>query len=147
LKGKAVPQLAAYLSYDGNCAEAMSFYAKVLGAKVDALITYGQAPMGDGFACPPSHVDRVMHAHLVHKDFSLMAGDVPPGDTYKGIVGAMLALSYDSADEGQRVFAALSEGGTVTMPLAETFWADVFGMVTDRFGTPWGVNGGSKPMA
>lgn len=141
-----MPQLAAYLSYDGNCAEAMKFYAKLLGAQVDTLITYGQAPMGDQ-PCPPSHADRVMHAHLVHKDFSLMAGDVPPGDSYKGIVGAMLALSFDTAAEGNRIFNALADGGTVTMPLAETFWAESFGMVTDRFGTPWGVNGGMKPMA
>ena len=49
--------------------------------------------------------------------------------------------------EGNRIFNALADGGTVTMPLAETFWAESFGMVTDRFGTPWGVNGGMKPMA
>lgn len=142
-----MPQLAAYLSYDGNCADAMKFYAKTLGAKVETLITYGEAPMGDDLECPPSHVNRIMHAHLVHEDFSLMAGDVPPGDTYKGITGAMLALTYDTAAEGKRIFAALADGGTVTMPLAETFWAETFGMVTDRFGTPWGVNGGMKPMA
>jgi PhnB protein len=141
-----MPQLAAYLSYDGNCAEAMRFYAKVLGAKVQTLITYGQAPMGDQPG-PPEHADRIMHAHLVHKDFSLMAGDAPPGVPYQGIVGAMMALSYPKAEEGRRVFDALADGGTVTMPLAETFWAETFGMVTDRFGTPWGVNGGMKPMA
>jgi PhnB protein len=59
--------------------------------------------------------------------------------------GIMLTLTYPTAEEGRRVFAALADGGTITMPLAETFWADVFGMVTDRFGAPWGVNGGMKP--
>jgi PhnB protein len=76
-----------------------------------------------------------------------MAGDVPPGVPYAGVQGIMLALSYPTADEGRRIFAALAEGGTVTMPPGETFWAESFGMVTDRFGTPWGVNGGMKPPA
>jgi PhnB protein len=58
----------------------------------------------------------------------------------------MLALTYPTSAEAKRVFAALADGGSVTMPLGETFWADVFGMVTDRYGTPWGINGGPKPM-
>jgi PhnB protein len=138
-----MPQLNAYLSYDGNCAEAMKFYAKVLGAKVEALITYAQMP-GEQPA-PPSHAGKIMHAYLVHPDFSLMAGDVPPGVRYEGINGVMMTLTYPTAAEGKRVFEALADGGKITMPLVETFWADVFGMVTDRFGTPWGVNGGPKP--
>ena len=141
-----MPQLNAYLSFDGTCAEAMRFYERVLGAKLEALITYGQMPMGER-PVPPEHADRVMHAYLVHPDFSLMAGDVPPGVSYAGVHGVMLALTYPTAGEARAIFAALAEGGTVNMPLAETFWADTFGMVIDRFGTPWGVNGGAKPPA
>lgn len=140
-----MPQLCAYLSYDGNCAEAMKFYERVLGARLEALITYGDAPMDD-MPMPPEHKGRIMHAYLVHPDFALMAGDTPPGVPYAGINGAMMAITYPTAAEGRKVFEALAEGGTVTMPLAETFWADTFGMVTDRFGTPWGVNGGPKAM-
>lgn len=143
-KGSAMPQLNAYLSYDGNCAEAMKFYARVLGAKLDALMTYREMP-GDQ-PVPPSHADRIMHAYLVHPDFALMAGDTPPGAPYQGVHGVMMTLTYPTAAEGRRVFEALAEGGTVNMPLGETFWADSFGMVTDRFGTPWGVNGGSKTI-
>jgi PhnB protein len=66
---------------------------------------------------------------------------------FEGIKGAMLALTYPGADEARRIFAALAEGGSVQMPLGETFWAEAFGMVTDRFGTPWGINGGPKEMA
>jgi PhnB protein len=138
-------QLCAYLSYNGNCAEAMAFYARVLDAKVEALITYAQMPDGD--PVPPEHADRIMHAHLVHPDFALMAGDTPPGVPFEGIKGAMLALTYPSAAEARRIFAALAEGGSVQMPLGETFWAEAFGMVTDRFGTPWGINGGPKAMS
>jgi len=138
-------QLCAYLSYNGNCAEAMAFYARVLDAKVEALITYAQMPDGD--PVPPEHADRIMHAHLVHPDFALMAGDTPPGVPFEGIKGAMLALTYPSAAEARRIFGALAEGGTVQMPLGETFWAEAFGMVIDRFGTPWGINGGPKAMS
>ncbi|MGC4395304.1 VOC family protein [Hydrogenophaga sp. T2] len=137
-------QLSPYLSYDGNCADAMRFYAELFGAKLEALITFGQMPQE--MPCPPGGEHRVMHAHLVHPGFSLMAGDTPPGMAYQGIQGAMMAISFDEPAEAQRVFAALSQGGTVTMPLAETFWAQTFGMVTDRFGTPWGINGGPKAM-
>lgn len=138
-----MPQLNAYLSFDGTCTQAMKYYERVLGAKLEALITYGQTPMGER-PVPPSHADRVMHAYLVHPDFALMAGDTPPGVPHAGMQGIMLTLTYPTADEGRRVFAALAEGGTIRMPLGETFWADSFGMVIDRFGTPWGVNGGMK---
>ncbi|AOF86749.1 hypothetical protein BSY239_440 [Hydrogenophaga sp. RAC07] len=137
-------QLCAYLSYNGDCAEAMAFYAKVLGARLEALITYGQMP-GE-MPVPAEHADRVMHAYLVHPDFAIMAGDTPPGVPYAGIQGCMLAITYPTVAEATRVFNALAEGGKVGMPLAETFWADTFGMVTDRFGTPWGINGGPREM-
>lgn len=137
-------QLSPYLSYDGQCAEAMAFYAELLGARLEALITYGQMP--DAMPCPPGGEHLVMHAHLVHPGFSLMAGDAPPGMKHERIQGAMLAITLDEPAEAERVFRALSDGGNVTMPLAETFWARSFGMVTDRFGTPWGVNGGPKPL-
>ncbi len=136
--------LSPYLSSNGNCAEAMKFYATLFGAKLEALMTYGD--LKDQMPCPPGGEKLVMHAYLVHPGFTLMAGDTPPGMEFKGIAGAMMAITFDTPAEAQRVFKALSEGGTVTMPLEETFWAKTFGMVTDRFGTPWGVNGGPKEM-
>jgi PhnB protein len=140
-----MPQLHAYLSYDGNCADAMRFYAQVLGAELKALITYAQAPQAQ--PVPAQAADRIMHAYLVHPDFALMAGDAPLGMPYAGIQGVMMTLTYPHADEARRVFAALAEGGKVNMPLTETFWAETFGMLIDRFGTPWGINGGPKPLA
>lgn len=137
-------QLHAYLSFDGNCAEAMKYYARVLGAKVETQITYGEVPGGE--APPPGHSDKIMHAHLVHKDFSLMAGDIPPGLPYAGVQGVMLTLTFDKVAEAQRVFAALADGGQVQMPMGETFWAEQFGMLTDRFGMPWGINGAPKAI-
>ena len=87
-----------------------------------------------------------MHAYLVHKDFVLMAGDSMVGEPYEGMRGIMMTLTYPTASEAKRVFEVLAEGGHVQMPLGETFWAETFGMVTDRFGTPWAVNGGSKQL-
>lgn len=138
-----MPELNPYLSFDGTCKQAMKFYEQVLGAKLEALITYGEMPQGDQ-PVPPSHAGRVMHAYLVGPGFTLMAGDAPPGAKYAGIQGVMLTLTYPTAAEGKRVFNALADGGAVTMPLQETFWAEAFGMVSDKFGVPWGVNGGMK---
>jgi len=75
-----------------------------------------------------------------------MAGDAPAGMPYEGIKGAMMALQYDTIDQAQSAFHALSQGGNVTMPLSPTFWAKTFGMVTDKFGVSWAVNGEPIPM-
>lgn len=139
-----MPQLCAYLSFNGDCADAMRFYADLLGAKLEALMTYGQMPGGE--PVPPEHAGKIMHAYLVHPDFALMAGDAMPGVPFDGMKGVMLAITYPTAGEAERIYQALAEGGTVQMPLGETFWADRFGMVTDRFGTAWAVNGGPREM-
>ncbi|WP_066272005.1 VOC family protein [Hydrogenophaga palleronii] len=138
-------QLAAYLSFDGTCAEAMQFYARLLNAKLEVLITYGEMPACDE-PVPAAHAGRIMHAYLVHPDFVLMAGDTPPGQPFSGMQGVMLAITFPTVAEAERVFKALAKDGKVTMPLGETFWAETFGMVTDRYGTAWSINGGAKEM-
>lgn len=139
-----MPQMNAYLTFSGNCAEAMRFYAQALGAELQALMTYGEAPGSEQI--PPGNADRIMHAYLVHPDFVLMAGDAMSGRPFDGMRGFGLALTYPDVAEAQRVFGLLAEGGHIDMPLGETFWAAVFGGVTDRFGTPWLVNGGPKTV-
>ena len=134
-----MPALDAYLIFDGQCADAMRFYAKVLGGKLEPMMTFGDAPMCDQL--PPGSADRIMHARLTLDGRTLMASDTPPGQPYEGIKGVSLSLLYPTVADAQRVYAALSEGGRVTMPLQKTFWAEVFGMVVDRFGTPWMING------
>ena len=137
-------ELSNYLSFDGNCAEAMRFYEKALNGKLVALLTHAQTPIAD--QTPPADADRIMHARLEFDGGVLMAGDAPSASSFAGMKGFSLALSYDTEEQGRRVFEALSEGGKVTMPYGETFWAKGFGMVTDRFGTPWMVNGAMLPM-
>jgi len=96
---------------------------------------------------PTRTVDRVMHARLEFGDgTSLYAGDCPPGMPYQGMHGVSIALNYDSVEEAQQIFDALAEGGTVTLPFSDTFWAKKFGMAKDRFGCHWMVNGGQIEM-
>jgi PhnB protein len=137
-----MPQLNAYLSFDGTCAEAMRFYERTLGAKLEMLMTNRESPIADQM--PPGNEDRVIHARLVHADFVLMAGDAMVGQPYEAMKGITLTLSYPTVAEARRVFDGLSAGGTVTMPMQESFWADAFGMLVDRYGTPWIVNGALK---
>ncbi|MBU6437146.1 MAG: VOC family protein [Betaproteobacteria bacterium] len=132
-------QPIAYLAYDGNCAEAMRFYAQALGGKVD-ILTFGQSPMAE--QTPPEARGRVMHARLTLADGgTLYAGDCPPGMPYSGIHGVSITLNYATVAQAERAFNALGAGGKVTMPFEPTFWAKRFGMLTDRYGCHWIVNG------
>lgn len=135
-----MPHPTAYLSFDGTCADAMRFYERVLDARLEILMTNGASPMAEHFA-PETH-GRIMHARLALPDGGmLMAGDCPTNMPYEGIRGVTLTLSYDSVAEAERVFAALGDGGKVTMAMQPVFWARACGMIVDRFGTPWVVNG------
>ena len=139
-------QLNPYLSFNGDGAEAFAFYEKVFGGKAQCM-TFGQMPPGDGPGCdalPPGWSDKIMHGQLAVGQGLLMGSDGMPGQ-YKAPQGVGLGVSADSSAEAERIFAALSEGGKVTMPMAETFWAHRFGMVTDRFGFDWLINH-LKPM-
>jgi len=130
-----------YLVFNGTCAEAMTFYNGVLGGKLD-LMKYGGTPAAEHV--PAALHDKVMHACLSFGDHCVMASDSAPGqpDEMKGM---SVTLHYEKPEDADRVFAALSEKGSVAMPIGETFWAKRFGTLVDRFGTPWMINC-SKPM-
>ncbi|MBA4284210.1 MAG: VOC family protein [Xanthomonadaceae bacterium] len=130
-----------YLSFAGNCREAFEFYARVLRGTIVAMMRQGDAPIADQL--PPESRDAVMHAQLQIGDQVLMGGDAPPGSPKPA--GICVTLNIDAVDEAERVYAALAEGGTTVMPIAETFWAQRFGIVHDRYGTPWMINC-MKPM-
>jgi len=139
-----MPEISAYLFFDGNCAEAMRFYERTLGGKL-TLMTHADAPAGA--QAPPGNADRVMHARLaLDGGGALMASDEMAGHAYAGMKEFKLSLTYKTAAEAQRVFDALAEGGQVNLPFQKTFWSEGFGMLVDRFGTPWmvGVAGASS---
>lgn len=135
--------LSPYLNFDGNCKEAFEFYARVFGGKAD-IQTFGQSPMAD--QADPAMRDRVLHARLPIGKSELMASDAPPDKKFESPRGFAVSIQLDAAADADRVFNALAEGGSVSMPIQETFWAERFGMCIDRFGTPWMVNC-SKAMA
>jgi PhnB protein len=140
-----MPHPIAYLGFDGNCAEAMRFYERALGGKLEALMTNGASPMAAH--CPPESHDRIMHARLALPGGGvLMAGDCPGNAAYEGIKGVALTLNYDTVAEAEQRFAALAAGGKITMPMQPTFWAKTWGMLVDRYGTPWIVNGELLPI-
>jgi PhnB protein len=133
-------QLNAYLFFDGTCAEAMRFYERTLGGKMEIMMTYAETPMAA--QSPPGAADRILHARLDIDDGTLMASDSMVGQPYGGMKGFSLLLTYPTVAEAKRVFDALSAGGQVIMPFEKTFWVEAFCMLVDRFGTPWMINGG-----
>ena len=136
-----MPTLDHYLFFNGSCAEAMRFYHRTLGGELQKMMTYAESPQPD--ACHAGGEDRVMHACLVLDGRMLMASDTPPNHPHEPPAGFALALNYPSAAEARLIFDLLANGGSVTMPMQKTFWAETFGMLTDRFGTPWMVGGGT----
>jgi uncharacterized protein YndB with AHSA1/START domain/uncharacterized glyoxalase superfamily protein PhnB len=145
--------LNTYLFFDGQCEDAFRLYESVLGGKITGLMRYADAPSG-----PPAFkgCQRIIHVSLRVGDRVLMGSDTPPGrvepmpsghrpEEYKTPQGFRANVSVDTPAEAERIYHALAEGGAVAMPIGETFFAQRFGMLTDRFGTPWMINC-LKPM-
>ncbi len=133
----------AYLNFNGRCEEAFQFYARCLGGTIEAMIPHAGTPGAEHV--PAEWHDKIMHARMSVPDGVLMGSDSPP-DQYKPPSGFAIALHPKEASEAERIFAALSEQGTVQMPIQQTFWATRFGMLTDRFGIPWMVNCEASPQ-
>jgi PhnB protein len=131
-------QLNPYLMFNGQCEAAFKFYAKVLGGKIEAMMTHEGTPAEEHVS--PEWRKKIMHARLVVGDKILMASDAPPDRSDGTMKGFSVTLGTDSPVEAERIFHALAENGTVRMPIQETFWATRFGMLTDQFGTPWMIN-------
>ena len=126
-----------YLSFQGKCKEAFTFYEKVLQGKIGFMMTYGESPMADQTA--PEARNNVMHASLQVGDQSIMGADAPPQHASKP-AGFCVSIGVKEVGEGERIFKALSDGGKVQMPFAKTFWSPGFGMLIDRYDIPWMVN-------
>ncbi|MBV9559936.1 MAG: VOC family protein [Bradyrhizobium sp.] len=134
-----VTDFVTYLSFDGKCEEAFKHYEKVFRGKILMMMRHSDAPKDSGVPQNPETANRIMHARLEAGGRLLMGSDAPNRGSSKP-QGFCVSVGVDKPAEAERIFKELSEGGTVMMPIAETFWAQRFGMVTDRFGTPWMVN-------
>jgi PhnB protein len=131
-------QLNPYLFFNGDCEAAFGLYAKTLGGEIEMLMRYGDAPGGDG---NPALRDKVIHASLTFGGQRLMGSDAcPPQHPYITPEGFSVCVNVDSVAEARRIFDAFAAGGTVRMPLDKTFFAQAFGLLVDRYGTPWMIN-------
>src|SRR5215475_11004905 len=126
---------STYLTFDGNCRQAMEFYAKAVDGLLD-LMPFSSAP----FDSPPEAKDKIVHARLAKGPFLLMASDAMPGHPFKQGNNFSVSIECESEEETGALFSALGAGGTVTMELQDTFWGAYFGMITDKFGINWMFN-------
>ena len=136
-----IKSVEPYLAFDGQCEEAVELYKKVLGAEVLFAMRFKDAPdpHPEGML-PAGFENKIMHLHMKVAGNSIMATDGGgcQGDS-KGFHGFSLTIALDTVAEAERVFQELSAGGQVTMPLMETFFAQTFGVFSDKFGVPWMV--------
>ncbi|PZO37193.1 MAG: VOC family protein [Pseudanabaena frigida] len=130
-------QLNPYLTFNGQCEAAFKFYEQCLGGIIVMMMTHGESPMAEKTA--EEWRNKILHAQLTIGDIVLMGSDSPP-EYFEKPQGFSVNLQFEDVAESERVFQALAEGGTVRMPIQETFWANRFGMFVDRFGIPWMIN-------
>jgi PhnB protein len=131
-----------YLGFAGNCEEAFNFYAKVLNAKIVAMVRVSDTPMAA--QSPPDRTSKIVHARLDVGGTQLMGGDAPP-EYYKPMSGNHVNISAKTPEDAERIYAELSAGGQIQMAIAETFWAKRFATFTDKYGIMWMINC-EKPM-
>jgi PhnB protein len=129
--------LNTYLHFNGTCEEALNFYAKALGMKITFMMRYNEAPAGN--ECGKELGAKIMHGRIVSGNNVLMASDCPP-DRYAPQAGFSVSINVETPAEADKYFSALSEKATIIMAIDETFWAQRFGMLVDKFGVSWMVN-------
>jgi PhnB protein len=129
-------RLTTYLNYGGNCEQAFRFYEQHLGGTITMLTRHRDAPAIPPGQHPPGWDNAVLHARLTLGGTELLGADIPP-DRFQPMRSAYLTLTFDTASEAERVYALLTDGGQVFMKMEETFFAQRFAMLRDRFGTSW----------
>ena len=127
-------QTSVHLAFNGQCEEAFRYYEKHLGGKIEMVMKVDESPIAGQF--PPEMQKKVMHARVKVGDIALLGADAPPG-RYQKPQGFSVSLAVETAAEAERLFAPLTDNGSVMMAMQETFFAMRFGMATDRFGIPW----------
>ena len=132
--------LNIYLTFDGNCREVFEFYRSVFGGEFSIVQTFGDGPPDMGV--PEDELDRIMHVSFPIGSSVLLGSDTVTGFGPPGVKGDNFSVSCatQSREETDELFAKISEGGTVTMPLANMFWGSYFGSCTDKFGIKWQFN-------
>lgn len=130
-------EFSLFICFEGNCKEAVDFYAKVFNTEVKGLTTFGQMPPDPNYTLPEEDRNKVMYADVNIFGTDIMFSDIPSGMPYIRGNNINPTLATKDTDEIKRVFNALKEGGKIEMALQETFWSKLYGMVTDQFGITW----------
>jgi PhnB protein len=138
-------QLSLHLVFAGQCEAAFTFYAQAFGGTDLGFFRYGDSPMAADVG--PEWRDKIVHANLTVGGRVLMGADAPGADSDRRAGGFFAFLSCRDEREAERVFAALSDGGRIDMPLQKTFWSPCFGVLVDRFGVPWEITCDAAPAA
>ncbi len=128
-----------FINFDGNCREAVEFYAKVFKSEVKSLMTYEQAPPDPNYALPESDKDRVMYADVQIGNLTAMFMDMPSGMPLIKGNNITPTISVNDIEEVKRLYNELKADGKVEMELQKTFYSDLYGMVTDKFGLIWQI--------
>lgn len=132
-----------YLNFNGNCREAVEFYAQVFKTEEPQIMAFGEAPPNPDYQLPEDAKNLVMHTRLNISGSNVMFSDVFPGMPFLAGNNISLALISESLNEIESVFNQLKDGGTVGMDLQETFWSKRYGSLTDKFGIEWQFNYGN----
>lgn len=130
-------KVSFHLVFAGQCEEAFRFYEKTLGGRIDTMLTYGASPMAREVSS--QRRDQIVHASMKIGHLVLAGADVTP-EEYEQPQGFYVLLSVEGRAEAKRIFQALAKKGRVRMPLQKTFWSPAFGVLVDRFGTPWEIS-------
>ena len=130
-------QIDLYFFFDGNCREALEFYARVFNSSVNNLMTYGEAPPDPENPVSEENRDRVLYAGVPIGNMVAMFSDVPFGSEYTIGTNISPTIGEEDKQELERLFNELKEGGEVRLELQETFFSECFGMVVDKFGILW----------
>jgi PhnB protein len=131
-------RLETYLFFNGNCEAALAFYRETIGAETLFLMRFKDSP--EAADTPPDWQEKVMHATFRIGDREVLASDGMKGAQSKGYAGFSLSIAVDDTASGEKLYAALSDGGQSLIPWQSTFWTKGFGMLVDRFGVPWMVS-------
>ncbi len=131
-------QLSPYLFFADTCEAAFRFYQQCLGGEIVTMMNHGESPIAG--QTPLERHRTILHARLDLPDGQVLMGSDAPPEFRRENGGFSLSLGVKQLAEAERLYQALSQGGTVTMPLQPTFWSAGFAMLTDRFGTPWMIN-------
>jgi PhnB protein len=126
-----------YINFDGNCREAVEFYANIFETEPTQLMTYGEIPPDPNFVLPEQAKNLIMHTRLNLSDSVVMFSDVFPGSPFISGNNISLAVVSKNQDEIKSLFNKLKEDGTVGMEIQKTFWSDCYGSLTDKFGIEW----------